>query len=321
MLAAGVKLCNKYDVNSKIIFPVDNLSNFQKRYGHNIDDNTYPTNEFIENIITRNTVRNFTEQKIDPKLLEKLFAAAQSSPTGCMFQPWSAIVIASKVNKLKIFFDDTNITRMGFSTKDSIVGMANFNAITQSDIFVIWCVDLNIITNILENVSSNNLNSSITPDEMASSKEGFDHSIYEIPAMWDAVIAAQTFCLAAESVGLGTMYCGAIKNIDLKKDLNLPDKVMPLFGICVGYPTENLNLFDKNTAVKPRLPQKLVVHNEKYSKQPFEEFMNYNNLISKFYQFYNMSGDWFTRIVQRSQLTNNSRLYKKLINKYGFWLR
>jgi nitroreductase len=238
-----------------------------------------------------------------------------------MFQPWSAVVITSKINKLKIFFNDTNITRMGFSNKSNNMGVFNFNAITQSDIFVIWCVDLNMIKNILENISSDNLNSTVTANEIASSKEGFDHSIYEIPAMWDAVIAAQTFCLAAESVGLGTMYCGAIKNIDLKKDLNLPDKVMPLFGICVGYPKENLNSVEQNTPVKPRLPQKLVVHNEKYSKKSFEEFMDYNNLISKFYQFYNMTDDWFTRIVQRSQLTNDSRLYKKLINKYGFWFR
>jgi len=298
------------------------LSDFQKRYGQVIPDNTYPTNEFIENIIKRKTIRDFTDKKIDPALLEKLFAAAQSAPTGCMFQPWSAVVITAKENKLKIFFNETTSRQMGFSDNNAKgTGLINFNAIIKSDIFVIWCVDLHMITTIIENVSSNNLNSIITSNEIALSKEAFNHSIYEIPAMWDAVIAAQTFCLSAESAGLGTMYCGAIKNIDLKKALDLPDKVVPLFGICVGYPKENLNLTGVNTTVKPRLPQKLIVHDETYSKQSFEEFIDYNNLMSRFYQFYNMSSDWFTRIVQRSQLTDNSRLYKKLINKYGFWFK
>ena len=300
-------------MDSKITFFDSELSDFQKRYGQAIPDNTYPTNEFIENIIKRKTVRNFTDQKIDPALLEKLFAAAQSSPTSSMFQTWSVVVIKSKETKSNIIFNQT--------TNKNKLGTVNLIAIMESDIFIVWCADLSMIDNVLTNVPNTSILDFTETSKILSAKESFDYSINEIPAMWDAVIAAQTFCLAAESVGLGVMYCGAIKNIDLKEALELPDKVIPLFGMCVGHPTENLNLTGENSTVKPRLPQKLIVHDEKYSKQSFEDFIDYNNLMSKFYQFYNMSSDWFTRIVQRSQLTDNSRLYKKLINKYGFWFR
>jgi nitroreductase len=300
-------------VDSKITLLGSELSDFQKRYGQAISDNTFPTNEFIENIIKRKTVRNFTDQKIDPALLEKLFAAAQSAPTGCMFQPWSVVVIKSKEAKSNIIFNQT--------TNENKLGTVNLIAIMESDIFIIWCADLNMIDNILTNVSDASILKFTDTSKILSTKESFDYSINEIPAMWDTAIAAQTFCLAAESVGLGVMYCGAIKNIDLTEHLNLPNKVVPLFGMCVGYPKENLNLIGENTTVKPRLPQKLIVHIEKYLTHPFEEFINYNNLMSKFYRFHVMEGSWFTRIIDRGIVFKNGKLYKNLLNKYGFWLR
>jgi FMN reductase (NADPH) len=300
-------------VDSKITFFNSKLSDFQKRYGQEIPDNTYPTNEFVENIIKRKTVRNFTDQKIDPALLEKLFAAAQSAPTGCMFQPWSVVITKTKEAKLKIIFDQT--------TNENKVGPLNLGAIIESDIFIVWCADLNMINNVLTNVSNTSILDFTNTSKILSAKESFDYSMNEIPAMWDTVIAAQTFCLAAESVGLGVMYCGAIKNIDLTEHFNLPNKVVPLFGMCVGYPKENLNLVGENIAIKPRLPQKLIVHIEKYLTHPFEEFIKYNDLMSKFYNFYLMEGNWFTRIIDRGILSKNGKFYKNLLNKYGFWLR
>ena len=315
------------------------LSGFQQRYGGGID-NTFPANEFIENIIKRKTVRRFTDQKIDPLLVEKLFAAAQSSPTSSMFQTWSAVVIESKENREKIFFSSVrNRSIMGLAVdvlKDGKLitipasDSVNYNAVMECDLFVVWCVDLSRVNTILNDPEVKTLYSE---DKAMKSQEAFCYSSYEIRSICDAVISAQTFCLSAESMGLGTMYCGSVKSIDLFDSLKLSKKVLPVFGICVGYPKENLNFFPewgkenlgnkKINYPKPRLPQHLVVHKEKYNIADITEIKKYNLLMTKFYEYCGLvkSMDWFERIIVRTQLHNASEFYMKLVNKYGFWFK
>ena len=78
----------------------------------------------------------------------------------------------------------------------------------------------------------------------------------------DAALAAQNATAAAESLGLGTVYIGAIRNrpTDVAAELNLPPGVMPVFGLCVGHPDPDAPA----AAVKPRLPQPAILHHETY---------------------------------------------------------
>lgn len=57
-------------------------------------------------------------------------------------------------------------------------------------------------------------------------------------ALIDAALAAQNAALAAESMGLGICYIGGIRNNleDVSALLKVPDRVIPLFAITVGYP-------------------------------------------------------------------------------------
>ena len=123
------------------------LSTFQARYGEAIPDNTYPTNEFIEKILSRKTIRRFKTKKIDPKLFEKLIAAAQSAPTGSMIQPWSVIVVESPEARLKLFEGDFK-EHMGILPNSKLNGKAsdshNFNAIMECSMLLIWLVDCTI---------------------------------------------------------------------------------------------------------------------------------------------------------------------------------
>ncbi len=58
-------------------------------------------------------------------------------------------------------------------------------------------------------------------------------------ACCDALIAAQTAVIAAESLGLGSCYIGDImENYEVHRDLfNLPKYVFPICLVCFGYPT------------------------------------------------------------------------------------
>jgi FMN reductase (NADPH) len=82
--------------------------------------------------------------------------------------------------------------------------------------------------------------------------------IFLVAAM-DAAIAMQTSALAAESLGLGICFIGAIRNspedvIDL---LGLPHLVFPISGMTVGWPADE-------AFIRPRLPLEAVLHWEQY---------------------------------------------------------
>ena len=73
-------------------------------------------------------------------------------------------------------------------------------------------------------------------------------------------IALETAVVAAESFGLGTVPIGDIRlhAFETIRELNLPKNVVPMLGLCVGYPAEE-------PGQKPRLPKEAVCFEEKYN--------------------------------------------------------
>lgn len=77
----------------------------------------------------------------------------------------------------------------------------------------------------------------------------------------DVALVAERLVCAAESIGIGTCYIGALRNHVKKVQelLELPDDVFPMFGLCMGYPSSVPD-------VKPRLPLDAVWHKETYKQ-------------------------------------------------------
>ena len=65
----------------------------------------------------------------------------------------------------------------------------------------------------------------------------------------------------AESLGLGICYIGGIRNDPARVTelLELPDQVVPLFGLCLGWPAQDPQL-------KPRLPLSVTLKEETYDE-------------------------------------------------------
>lgn len=77
----------------------------------------------------------------------------------------------------------------------------------------------------------------------------------------DVALAAQNAVVAAESLGYGICYIGAIRNdpavvCDL---LGLPAQVYPVFGLCIGRPAAD-------PEIKPRLPLAATLMEERYDE-------------------------------------------------------
>jgi len=54
------------------------------------------TNESLENIFSRTSIRSYTDKKIDKDKIDLMIQAAMAAPSAMNYQPWEFIVITDK---------------------------------------------------------------------------------------------------------------------------------------------------------------------------------------------------------------------------------
>src|SRR5260221_12217183 len=163
-------------------------------------------NEFIRRVISRKTVRRYTDVVPDQSLLDLLVAAALSASA-------------------KSDFQQASILRVDDPAKRTAIGKL-FPAmpwIGVSPVFFVFLGDARRLQRIGELRGKPVRNGTL---------EGFFN------ASVDAALAMQTMILCAESAGLGVCPISVIRNeIDkVAAILELPDLVFPVAGLCLGYP-------------------------------------------------------------------------------------
>lgn len=89
-------------------------------------------------------------------------------------------------------------------------------------------------------------------------------------ACCDALIAAQTAAIAAESLGLGSCYIGDImENYEIHRQLfALPRFVFPISLLCMGYPTSG----QQERQISSRFDREFIAFENKYRRLGPEEF-------------------------------------------------
>ncbi|MBJ7220483.1 MULTISPECIES: oxygen-insensitive NADPH nitroreductase [unclassified Brenneria] len=94
----------------------------------------------------------------------------------------------------------------------------------------------------------------------------------------DTAIMAQNALVAAESLGLGGVFIGGIRNkiADVTTLLKLPQQVLPLFGLCLGYP-------DADPQLKPRMPVEMLVHENVYQPLDRQKLAEYDQQLAEYY--------------------------------------
>lgn len=97
---------------------------------------------------------------------------------------------------------------------------------------------------------------------------------------FDAGLMAQNALTAAESMGLGGVFIGAVRaNINELSDLlKLPKYVIPLVGLCLGTPAGD------KPELKPRLPQSMVLQENQYQPLDQEKLAIYDEAMLKYYE-------------------------------------
>ena len=290
------------------------LGPFAARYGRSDYFNRHQGNQFIDQILARRSVRSYDSRPLAPELLERLVAAAQSAPTSSMLQTWSVVAITDQSLREQLFMGENRMVMAS--------DQPNYEAVRTASAVLVWLVDFTAMQEILAQPRPD-----WDPQLYEDLAEGMDLLNYELRAIIDCTIAAQTLCLAAESLGLGTVYLGGLRTIDTSSLLKIPPeaKVLPLFGLCLGYPRSGLNSWGlqghsnwPRAPVKPRLPQEWVLHRQQWQQRDPQILSDYNQLMTQFYQEMNMPNDWYWRVLTRTRPWPSVRRFRDIWKRSRF---
>ncbi len=186
-------------------------------------------------LLNHRTIRKYTDQVIDAAVMNRLLeAACRASNTGNM-QTYSIVVTTDTTLKEKLSPCHFNqpLLKQAYAL---ITFCADFNRFNK------WC-------------------------EQRDAVPGYDNFLSFTSGMIDSMLAAQNFCVAAETEGLGICYLGtttytADKIIEI---LGLPKFVVPITTVAIGYPAEI------PTVQEDRLPLEGVVHYDTYKDYSVED--------------------------------------------------
>lgn len=182
----------------------------------------------MEYFSTRRTVRRYSRRKVDDALLREMLEAASHAPTTGNMQLYSVVVTRSEDGK-------------------KALAPAHFNqpSVTGCDVVLTFCADYNRF---------------VKWCEASGAEPGYDNFQSFITAVLDTALFAQQFCTIAEMHGLGCCYLGTTtyNAPQIADALGLPDRVVPVTTLTVGYPEGEAPLSD-------RLPVEAIMHSERYA--------------------------------------------------------
>lgn len=134
----------------------------------------------------------------------------------------------------------------------------------------------------------------------------------------DTAMMGQSALIAAESLGLGGVYIGGIRNSiqAVTELLGLPKHVLPLFGLCLGWPADNPDL-------KPRLPASIVVHENHYQPVDAKALADYDERLAQYYlsRSTNNRRDTWSDHIRRTIIKESRPFILDYLHKQGWATR
>jgi nitroreductase len=243
-------------------------------------------NDTVERLLAHRSVRAYRPDPVPEGTVETLVAAAQSAASSSNLQLWSVIAVRDLKRR-------TALAELAGGQKH----------IVQSPLILVWIADL--------------ARGHAIAEDAGQPVQGFEYLESFTVAAVDAALAAQNAAVAAESLGLGTVYIGALRN----KPLDLPPHAVAVFGLVVGWPDPA-----GTAGVKPRLPQAAVLHQEVYASQPQRAAVFSYDETSRAFQ--RSQGQepvgWISQILARSrsaEALNGRERLREALGALGFKLR
>lgn len=161
-------------------------------------------NAAITNIMTRTSIRKFTEQPVEAEKVEQMLRAAMAAPTAVNKQPWHFVVVDSK----------EVLNRLGGEGRRG-------DMLRNAPLAIVVCGNM----------------------DKALDGPGHDFWVQDVSA------ATENLLLAAHALGLGAVWTGAYPITEragqIAQILGMPETIIPLCIVVIGYPAESPTPKDK----------------------------------------------------------------------------
>lgn len=202
----------------------------QARYGSRAVPVDILWNDTIATILSHRSVRVFDGRPLPAQTIETLVAAAQSAASSSNLQHWSIVAVTDR------------------ATKGALAILAgNQRHVDEAPLILLFVADL--------------ARTQALGQRVGVPTDGLDYLDTLLAAAVDTGLAAQNAAIAAESLGLGTVYIGGLRNkpAEVAELIDLPIRTTVLFGLVAGWEDPA-----RRSAIKPRLPQAAILHDGRY---------------------------------------------------------
>lgn len=241
---------------------------YRRRYGGAPATVPPQWNGILAHLLNHRSVRAYRTDPLPEGTVETLVAAAQSAASSSNLQTWSVVAVEDAERRGKL-----------------AAWAGGQQHIVDAPLILVFVADLARAARIAAREGT-------TP-------EALDYLELGLLASIDAALAAQNAVVAAESLGLSTVYIGALRNrpTELAQELRLPPHAYAVFGLVVGIPDP-----DRPAAIKPRLEPSVVLHHETYAAadDEAERVTAYNGRMHAFQDTQGLPRiDWSRQITDR----------------------
>lgn len=152
-------------------------------------------NTTIEDIMTRTSVRSYSDRAIGSETIDTLLRAAMAAPSAGNKQPWRFVIIDDK-SVLSYIGDNFPTMTQAKGARAAIIMCGDQTATFEGDAREYWVQDVSAAT--------------------------------------------ENLLLAAHASGLGAVWCGIYPQLtrveQFSELLHLPDNIIPMACVCLGYP-------------------------------------------------------------------------------------
>jgi len=215
-------------------------------------------------IFSRRDVRShFTSEPIDDKILTRILNAAHHAPSVGFSQPWNFILIKNEETRKKI--------------KESFILENKKASELVEDPKKSKYLSLK-----LEGILESAINLCVTYDPTKFGPFVIGRTSIPEAGIYSVCCAIQNLWLASRAEGVGVGWVSILSNEELKKTLNLPERVVPIAYLCLGHVTEFAEKPDLETkGWLSRLKLDDVVYYEKWEEKKNADWKKIQELIKE----------------------------------------
>jgi 5,6-dimethylbenzimidazole synthase len=200
-------------------------------------------------IYTRRDVRsNFIDRDIPDNILAQILKAAHHAPSVGYSQPWDFILIKDYANRLLVKNSFIN-------EREKSISLLKGDKERQKLYLRLK----------LEGIVESAINICVTYDPTKFGPFVLGRTSVPETGVYSVCCAIQNLWLAARVEGIGVGWVSILSTADLKKILSIPDHVLPVAYLCLGYVSEFSVKPDlENVGWLERMALKDVIHYERW---------------------------------------------------------